>query len=139
MHDMVERIDDYGKPAWIGLMVLGFILFWPVGLLILAFLLWSGRMGCKGNTSWRSRFGGWEDKVGRWGREGRWSSSTGNYAFDEYREATLKRLEEEAHEFRSFLDKLRMAKDRAEFEQFMNDRRSAASPPGSTTPSTPAA
>lgn len=130
MQDMVERLDGYGKPAWIGLMVLGFIVFWPVGLAILAFLLWSGRMGCRGNASWRNRFGGFEEKLDRWGRDGRWQSSTGNRAFDEYREATLKRLEEEANEFHSFLDKLRMAKDRAEFEQFMKERGGQNSTPG---------
>ena len=46
MTEVVERIDDYGRPAWIALMVVGFILFWPIGLAILGFLLWSGRMGC---------------------------------------------------------------------------------------------
>ena len=34
-----------GETAWIVLMVLGFILFWPLGLAILAYLIWSGRMG----------------------------------------------------------------------------------------------
>ena len=48
---------------------------------------------------------------------------SGNRAFDDYRETTMKRLEEEFGEFRSFLDKLREAKDKQEFEQFMNDRR----------------
>jgi hypothetical protein len=50
---------------------------------------------------------------------------TGNAAFDAYREATLKRLEEEQDAFRAFLDRLRRAKDEAEFEQFMADRRRA--------------
>lgn len=35
----------------------------------------------------------------------------------------LKRLEEEAHEFRAYLERLRMAKDKAEFDQFMAERR----------------
>ena len=35
-----------GKPAWIALMILGFIVWWPLGLAILAFIIWSGRMGC---------------------------------------------------------------------------------------------
>ena len=48
---------------------------------------------------------------------------TGNHAFDEYRDETLRRLEEEAEHFKGFLDKLRMAKDKAEFEQFMTERR----------------
>ena len=49
--------------------------------------------------------------------------SSGNRAFDEYRSETLKRLEEEQREFKEFLGRLRFAKDRAEFDQFMNERR----------------
>src|ERR1700729_833719 len=45
--------------------------------------------------------------------------SSGNRAFDDYRTETLKRLEDEQREFRDFLDRLRFAKDRAEFDQFM--------------------
>ena len=48
---------------------------------------------------------------------------SGNRAFDEYRMETLRRLEEEQREFRDFLDRLRMAKDKAEFDQFMAERR----------------
>ena len=48
--------------------------------------------------------------------------STGNRAFDEYRVETLRRLEEEARDFTSFLDRLRHAKDKAEFDQFMAER-----------------
>ena len=44
--DIAAKLDDIGKPAWIGVMVLGFILFWPIGLAILAYLIWSGRMKC---------------------------------------------------------------------------------------------
>ncbi|MGE0701477.1 MAG: DUF2852 domain-containing protein [Hyphomicrobiaceae bacterium] len=136
MTEMVERIDDYGRPAWIALMVVSFILFWPLGLALLAFLLWSGRMG--GGARWgssedrRERF---ERKMARmrekfeaWGGSARERSfpSTGNRAFDEYRAETLRRLEDEANDFRSFLDRLRMAKDKAEFDQFMADRKSRA-------------
>jgi hypothetical protein len=49
--------------------------------------------------------------------------SSGNRAFDEYRTETLRRLEEEQREFRDFLDRLRQAKDKAEFDQFMAERR----------------
>ena len=38
MSEVVARIDDFGRPAWIALMVIGFIVFWPVGLAILATL-----------------------------------------------------------------------------------------------------
>lgn len=154
MSEMVATLDDFGKPAWITLMVLGFILFWPIGLAILAYLLWSGRMGCGSNRAWgdADRQARWEKKMQRlqerWnasqGRGGRGSgfAPSGNRAFDEYREETLKRLEEDAREFKSFLDRLRMAKDKAEFDQFMADRR--ANPPasnagGSSGPMTPQA
>ena len=49
--------------------------------------------------------------------------SSGNRAFDEYRSETLRRLEDEQREFHDFLDRLRMAKDKAEFDQFMSERR----------------
>ena len=51
------------------------------------------------------------------------SASSGNRAFDEYRAETLRRLEEEQREFKEFLDRLRHAKDKAEFDQFMAERR----------------
>ncbi|MGN6098186.1 MAG: DUF2852 domain-containing protein, partial [Bosea sp. (in: a-proteobacteria)] len=64
---------------------------------------------------------------GGWGRE----PSSGNRAFDEYRSETLRRLEEEQREFHDFLGRLRMARDKAEFDQFMNERRNnpPANPP----------
>ena len=48
---------------------------------------------------------------------------TGNRAFDEYRADALRKLEEEANEFRAFLERLRMARDRAEFDEYMKERR----------------
>jgi hypothetical protein len=47
---------------------------------------------------------------------------SGNSAFDAYKTETLRRLEEEQHSFEAFLERLREAKDKAEFDQFMNDR-----------------
>src|SRR5690606_33693305 len=44
--ELAAKLDDIGKPAWIGLMVLAFIVFWPLGLAVLAYLIWSGRMAC---------------------------------------------------------------------------------------------
>ena len=49
--------------------------------------------------------------------------SSGNRAFDDYRAETLKRLEDEEREFKEFLERLRVAKDRAEFDHFMAERR----------------
>jgi hypothetical protein len=139
MRDMVLKLDEMGRPAWLGLMVISFILFWPLGLAVLAFLLWSGRMGhgwgCSmGDRSrWKQRF------ADRWERHGgdRWRGgfpSSGNRAFDEYREATLKRLEDEQREFREFLERLRLAKDRAEFDQFMADRKNRGPEPDAPAP-----
>jgi hypothetical protein len=50
------------------------------------------------------------------------SSPSGNRAFDEYRTETLRRLEDEQREFKEFLNRLRHAKDKAEFDQFMAER-----------------
>ena len=36
MSEMVAKLDDYGRPAWIAVMIAGFILFWPIGLAVLA-------------------------------------------------------------------------------------------------------
>jgi hypothetical protein len=117
---VAERLDEIGKPAWIALMVLGFVLFWPLGLATLAFLLWSGRMGCWNHR----RLSRWREASGL-GRSGRWGGppATGNRAFDEYRAETLQRLEQEQRDFIAFLDRLRFAKDKAEFDQFLAERR----------------
>jgi hypothetical protein len=60
-----------------------------------------------------------------------WSTAptSGNHAFDEYRQETLKRLEDEQEEFQGFLGQLRAAKDRSEFDAFMADRRRRESEP----------
>lgn len=50
------------------------------------------------------------------------AGSSGNSAFDAYRDATLRRLEEEQQNFEAFLDRLRAARDKAEFDQFMEER-----------------
>ena len=121
---VAAKLDEIGKPAWIGLMIIGFIWWWPFGLAMLAFLIGSGRMGCwkhAGAERWHGEFKERaQDVAGRW--FGQRPESSGNAAFDEYRSATLKRLEEEQREFKDFLGRLRQAKDKAEFDQFMADR-----------------
>ena len=64
------------------------------------------------------------------------AGSSGNHAFDEYRTETLKRLEEEQREFREFLERLRFAKDKTEFDQFMAERRNRPAPDASPPPPT---
>lgn len=132
---IAARIDEFGKLAWVFLMIVGFIIWWPVGLATLGFIIFTGRfgsgpMGCRSyadrgeyklqKLQWkmdrmRSRMTG--------GHRFDFAPSSGNRAFDEYRSETLKRLEDEQREFREFLDRLRFAKDKTEFDQFMAERR----------------
>ena len=57
------------------------------------------------------------------------SRSSGNTAFDAYKADTLQRLEEEQENFEAFLQRLRDARDKAEFDQFMDERAAAANTP----------
>ncbi len=125
------------KPLWIAAVVLAFLFWWPIGLAVLLFGLWSRRMGfwgCGWNsappTGWQRN--NWQGGPPPWAQwRNFWMGSprdqqppsSGNRAFDEYRAETLRRLEEEQKEFAEFLDRLRVAKDKAEFDQFMAERR----------------
>ena len=137
---LVDKLDELGKPAWIAVAILGFIAWWPVGLAVLAFSLGSGRMGCSYRQNggrwqgrWQSKMERMQEKMDRMrarmdgGRSGGdwWGTppSSGNRAFDDYRTETLRRLEDEQREFKEFLERLRFAKDRVEFDQFMTERR----------------
>ncbi len=110
-------LDARGKGAWIAAMVLSFIFFWPVGLALLAYMIWSKRMfnsPCSSRKSWKSA-------------AMRGASRTGNRAFDHYKEDTLRRLEQEQDDFESFLERLRAARDKSEFDDFMDERARSAS------------
>ncbi|MFQ6548703.1 DUF2852 domain-containing protein [Aestuariibius sp. 2305UL40-4] len=109
-------LDARGKGAWIAAMVLGFIFFWPIGLALLAYMIWSKQM-----------FSGKCSSRRRGSMRGMMMTSTGNSAFDAYRAETLRRLEEEQASFERFLERLREAKDKAEFDQFMDERAKRAS------------
>lgn len=106
------KLDSWGRGAWIAAVVLGFIVVWPLGLALLAYMIWSGRMTCNRTNRTRS-----------------WSRTTGNSAFDDYRAETLRRLEEEQSAFEAFLGNLRRAKDKAEFDQFMEERKTGGATP----------
>ena len=148
---IAAKLDEFGKPAWIALMILGFFAWWPLGLVILAFMIGSGRMGCshQGMGRWENKMPRMQEKMDRvrskmdsfrGGGGGDWwgtPPSSGNRAFDDYRQETLRRLEDEQREFKEFLERLRFAKDRDEFDQFMTDRRNRPSEPN-PQPSSPA-
>ncbi|MCV6576896.1 MAG: DUF2852 domain-containing protein [Cohaesibacter sp.] len=126
------------KSSWkgqhIALMILGFILFWPLGLAMLAYIIWGEEMremfqdmksrlkshtdgACCGTKSYKGGF-----------------AKTGNVAFDDYRKAEMERLEEERRkleaekaEFEEFLIELRRVKDQEEFDRFMKNRHNQQS------------
>ncbi|MEL7257640.1 MAG: DUF2852 domain-containing protein [Pseudomonadota bacterium] len=104
-------LDDKGKGAWIALLVVSLIVFWPLGLALLAYMIWSKKMTCHSHKLRRHH---------------RRSGGTGNTAFDAYREETLQRLEEEQQNFEAFLKRLRDARDKAEFDQFIEERAAQA-------------
>jgi hypothetical protein len=140
------------KPLWIAAMILGFIFWWPVGLALLFFGVWSKRMGYSGCGRFGAWQGGWQRGNWQGGSPPPWAgwksfwcgsdrqqqpASSGNRAFDEYRAETLRRLEEEQKEFGTFLDRLRFAKDKSEFDQFMAERRNhPPTPPEQPQPPT---
>jgi hypothetical protein len=125
------------KPQWgpltIALMVLGFIIWWPLGLAMLAYILWGEKFGGSSEKAgaWFNRQRDWAHNCGprNYERHGFSRHGSGNVAFDEYRAEQLKRLEEErkrldeeVHHFHEHMRNLRMARDREEFDRFMRDR-----------------
>lgn len=114
---------DLPTPLWMVLVVLGFILFWPLGLLALIYLIWSGKMKCC--VEKMECFS--SDVFKQWKGPRNASRSTGNVAFDKYRETTLRRLDEEQREFTKFVERLRDAKDQDEFDRFLSEQESRQS------------
>lgn len=127
------------KPLELAAMVLGFIIFWPIGLAILLWKLWQRKLGHEGDmfafaqeqsARFKEAFGGVSREASRsWGGPS-FMRSTGNVAFDEWREGELARLEEERRklaeaerDFAEHIDQLRRARDREEFESFMRARK----------------
>ncbi|MER8825097.1 DUF2852 domain-containing protein [Mesorhizobium sp. M0938] len=139
------------RPAWtpatIALMVIGFMVFWPLGLAMLAYIIWGDRLdGFKRdvNRATDGIFAGCRrgsDKAARWGHG---SARTGNVAFDDWREKELERLNEERRkldemlsEFDEYARELRRAKDQEEFDRFMANRnKSTSTTTGGSTGST---
>lgn len=141
------------RPAWtpatIALMVIGFMVFWPLGLAMLAYILWGDRLdGFKRdvNRATDGIFAGCRrgaDRAERWGHRGHHGfARTGNAAFDDWREKELERLAEERRkldemrdEFDEYARELRRAKDQEEFDRFMGERSKRTAP----VPTSPAA
>ena len=114
----VEALGDVPKGIWFAAMILGFIFFWPLGLAILFYLIGSGKMHQWKQERWAQRGFACASRGFRF----HGYQSSGNSAFDSYRDETLKRLQDEQKAFGDFIAKLRRAKDQAEFDQFMTER-----------------
>jgi hypothetical protein len=129
------------RPAWtpatIALMVVGFMLFWPLGLAMLAYIIWGDRL-----DDVKGEFSKVRDNLFGYGRKGMtMHARTGNVAFDDWREKELARIEEERRkldemrsEFDDYLRELRRAKDQEEFDRFMASRSKTT--PARTKPKT---
>ena len=164
-----SRCSSSWRPMELVAVILGFIVFWPLGLAILFLKLWQMNSGHGGslttftqekadwarNAAQDMRPRQWACRTARWGQSAstwsaaNWSAasptqrtnngwnprSTGNAAFDEWRAGELARLEEERRkveaaerDFSEHIDELRRARDREEFERFMNARRNGQTP-----------
>jgi hypothetical protein len=135
------------RPAWtpatIALTVVGFMVFWPLGLAMLAFILWGDRLPAfrrdwDGNAApWAAPWASWSKRAGCGARRSYRGgfNRTGNVAFDDWREKELERLAEERRkldgmrdEFDAYARELRRAKDQEEFDRFMANRTAPSSP-----------
>ena len=164
---------DWGGARWRGgsrwtpfelaAMVLGFIVYWPIGLAILGYKYWQRKTGAAdlqsvASEKWREAksamaSGPWGANTWTrgggcgWGRRdmsgwrGFAGPSTGNSAFDDWKRAELARLDEErrkldeAHrEFATYREAVRRAKDKEEFERFMAERRARQAGSGPSGP-----
>jgi hypothetical protein len=124
-------------PATIALMVLGFVVFWPLGLAMLAYILFGERLKSfkkDANSTMDGVFSSFKRGGGRGYRGPQFG--TGNVAFDDWRDAELTRLDEERRkldemreQFDEYVRELRRAKDQEEFDRFMRERNSGG--PGS--------
>lgn len=129
MYRTAPLIRPEWTPATIALMVLGFVVFWPLGLAMLAYILFGDRL-----SAFKRDANARVDGFARACRSGRWRDkgfqfASGNMAFDDWRKAELDRIEEERRkldemraEFDAYMRELRRARDQEEFDRFMRDR-----------------
>ncbi len=120
------------------LMIIGFAVFWPLGLAMLAWIIWGDEIGRR-TQEFKGQFRSFSDRAAAFRPAGSFgfAGPSGNAAFDEYRERELKRLDEERRkldelkgEFETFVRELRRVKDQEEFDRFMQDFRNRTTSTG---------
>jgi hypothetical protein len=138
----------WGKDKWsgweIGAIVVGFAAFWPIGLVALFWKLKKGELW-KGSADGEVPWAAWKGKGKTMSEHFKaWShagdvlrANSGNHAFEEYKAAELakldemrRKLEEDQKAFAEFMERVRRAKDKEEFERFMAERNMPAAPTG---------
>jgi hypothetical protein len=145
-HPHAERRLRCGRMNWkpmeVVAMVIGFIWWAPIGLAILFWKVWQAKSQYSGDFGAfaQEKWGEFEQRAGLGGMArtfGDWPRSSGNAAFDEWRKAELERLAEERRKifeaekaFEDYLEGLRRARDREEFEKFMASRGNSGQPQG---------
>ena len=100
----------------ISVTIVALVFFLPAGIALAVFLGWRGgfapqSLGRTGGPAQRAEV---TQPVQR--------PSADNESFAAYKQSTLDRLEKEQESFDAFLTKLRAARERTEFDQFMEDR-----------------
>lgn len=128
------------RPAWtpatIALMILGFMVFWPLGLAMIAYIVFGDRLDV-----FKRDINNAADSFAANFKPSHQTARTGNVAFDDWRESELDRLHEERRkldemreEFDNYMRELRRAKDQDEFDAFMADRKGPSKKKGKSVP-----
>jgi len=107
--------------------VVAFLIFKPLGVAALVYLIWRSTRR-NGGCGFRPREGfGHRVERGPWAGRGP-TPTTQNAAFEERRQATLRQLDEEAKAFEEFERRQREAQDKQAFDRFMANRNAPQSP-----------
>ena len=119
-----------GRGLEIAGIILGFIFVWPLALAYLVWKMTGYPKYDEAKAFLRDTFGRAKDDMFASRGPAAGFGGTGNAAFEEYRRNELRRLDEErrkldeeARAFRDFVEELKRAKDREEFDAFMAKRR----------------
>lgn len=130
----------------IGAIVVSFIYWWPLGLALVAWkvagypaLAELRGLATRGAANWTGEAGRPASRFARAFEAASHRGATGNEAFDAYRKAEIDRLDaqrralqEESRAFAEFVDELKRARDREQFDAFMAKRRAQTGDTGPT-------